>query len=145
MCIDTYGTFNLATVAIIAGSNVPPDTSLTMWAPLLTAASATCALKVSIEMSTPFRARASITGRTRDISSPGGTGSAPGLHAHVYVSGSGENHTQFELSQELCLKRHVKIHSLVLFASYSVFSYTQPHTRLNADPAKPWVDFCFIV
>mmetsp|Transcript_21716 Transcript_21716/g.47343 ORF Transcript_21716/g.47343 Transcript_21716/m.47343 type:complete len:204 (-) Transcript_21716:981-1592(-) len=80
MCIKTIGTRNLATVANISGSYVPPETSLTMSAPASIAAFATAAFRVSIEMGiSDICARTfSITGTVLCSSSCIATSLAPG-------------------------------------------------------------------
>ena len=52
ICIRIIGTPSLSTEESIALSNVPPDTSFTMSAPTSTAASATAACRVSMEIAT---------------------------------------------------------------------------------------------
>src|SRR6185369_5226591 len=76
MCMTISGTSGIFR---ISGSNVSPDTSLTMFAPTAIAARATFALRVSMEIVTSLRRRmSSITGTTRAISSSIETGAAPG-------------------------------------------------------------------
>lgn len=73
MCIKMMEQPNSATVGSIFGSIWPADTSLTMFAPAETAAWATEARYVSIEMAILSKAgwerMNSIDGRTRDSSS----------------------------------------------------------------------------
>mmetsp|Transcript_35949 Transcript_35949/g.101208 ORF Transcript_35949/g.101208 Transcript_35949/m.101208 type:complete len:249 (-) Transcript_35949:803-1549(-) len=52
LCMMTIGTCSLATAGSMPGSNSPPETSFTMSAPAPTAACATAACRVSIEIGT---------------------------------------------------------------------------------------------
>src|SRR4051794_12479091 len=78
MCMST--TSQPACAQTPASSESPRSavTSFTIVAPASIAASATTAFEVSIETSSPSRARASTTGWTRSSSSPDETASAPG-------------------------------------------------------------------
>src|ERR1043165_5370562 len=79
MCIRTAGTLRCATSVRIAGSPRNAVTSLTTSAPASSAAAATRAFVVSIEIATSLRLRiASITGITRSSSIASETGSDPG-------------------------------------------------------------------
>mmetsp|Transcript_10118 Transcript_10118/g.30289 ORF Transcript_10118/g.30289 Transcript_10118/m.30289 type:complete len:234 (-) Transcript_10118:1074-1775(-) len=82
MCISTYGTPSSATWRCMSGSRVPPDTSLTRWAPRATAALATSAWKVSTAISTSRNAAslasAPMTGMMRCSSTSGGRRAAWG-------------------------------------------------------------------
>ncbi len=76
--MSTQGTRASATTLVIAGSAIPPDTSLTRTAPASSAAAATDALVVSTEQSMPSAASAAITGTTRSRSVPASMRWAPG-------------------------------------------------------------------
>ena len=79
MCITTTPQLWAAQTPAISGSASSPLTSLTMSAPATSAASATAALHVSMEISPSHSARnAAITGTVRAVSSAAATGSAPG-------------------------------------------------------------------
>ena len=78
-CMRQTGAPAPATTSAIAGSCSMADTSLTIDAPAESAARATPALRVSIEIGPmPSRESASITGSTRAVSASAGTSRAPG-------------------------------------------------------------------
>ena len=80
MCIRQHAASRAATIAAIWGSARKAVTSLTSRAPACSAACATAAFEVSIEIrAAGFRAsRPSMTGSTRSCSTAAGTGWAPG-------------------------------------------------------------------
>ena len=79
MCMQMTPASTAAQMAGIAGSNVNPEMSLTMWAPASRAARATADFVVSIEIRTgDCFAICAMTGMTRRSSSSVATGGAPG-------------------------------------------------------------------
>src|SRR6266542_578185 len=78
-CTTTYGTPAASTRRRMAGSARPPLTSLTIFAPALSAISATAARIVSTLTVRPAPASSLITGPTRRSSSAAGIRFAPGL------------------------------------------------------------------
>ena len=78
MCMRQTGQPRRRTSGRAAGSCVRAETSLTMRAPASSAAAMVPVLRVSMESTAPWRARAAMTGRTRACSSSGGRGVAPG-------------------------------------------------------------------